>query len=98
MATKKSSGSVVYSVLFYLFFIFFLLFLPKSFFSRIPPECQTVWIQIRLNILSGQTWIQTFEKAISADDICRQRVKVWGGGAQSLISILQLLEIANFIL
>ena len=27
--------------------------------SGLPSECQTVWIQIRLNILSGLIWVQT---------------------------------------
>ena len=27
--------------------------------SGIPPECQTVWIQIRPSILSGLVWVQT---------------------------------------
>ena len=46
------------------FFVFF--FLPVDFFqnlliilSRIPSECQTVWIQIRPNILSGLIGVQT---------------------------------------
>ena len=38
-------------------------FLSKSTFlkilSRIPSECQTVWIQIRPNFLSGLIWAQT---------------------------------------
>ena len=31
----------------------------KVFFSRIPPECQTVRIQIRPNVLLGLIWVQT---------------------------------------
>ena len=29
------------------------------FFSGMPSECQTVWMQIRLNVLSGLIWVQT---------------------------------------
>ena len=42
-------------------FVQFLLF--ADFFRKVlsgtPPECQTVWIQIRPNILSGLVWVQT---------------------------------------
>ena len=31
----------------------------KKILSGIPSECQTVWIQIRLDILSGLIWVQT---------------------------------------
>ena len=31
--------------------------------SGIPTECQTVWIQIRPDILSGQIWVQTVCKS-----------------------------------
>ena len=30
--------------------------------SGIPPECQTVWIQIRPTILLGLIWVQTVYK------------------------------------
>ena len=41
-----------------------LIFFQKFFFFRkilsgIPSECQTVWIQIRPNILLGLIWVQT---------------------------------------
>ena len=43
-------------------------FCSKSFFFRktlsgIPSECQTVWIQIRPDILSGLIWVQTVCKS-----------------------------------
>ena len=31
--------------------------------SGIPPECQTVWIQIRPDILSGLVWVKTVCKS-----------------------------------
>ena len=31
----------------------------RNIFSGIPSECQTVWIQIRPDVLSGLVWIQT---------------------------------------
>ena len=31
----------------------------KKILSGIPSECQTVWIHIRPNILSGMIWVQT---------------------------------------
>ena len=46
-------------------------------FSGIPSECQTVWIQIRPDILSGLIWFQLTAclKVISrSDDASRQRV------------------------
>ena len=45
-------------------------------FSGIPSECQTVWIQIRPDILSGLIWFQTIcPKVISrSDGASRQRV------------------------
>ena len=36
-------------------------------------EYQTFWIQIRPNILSGLTWVQTVLQRLSADVIGRQR-------------------------
>ena len=33
--------------------------------SGIASECQRVWIQIRLNILLGLTWVQTVCRSIS---------------------------------
>ena len=30
-----------------------------NFFRKILSDCQTVWIQIRSNLLSGMVWIQT---------------------------------------
>ena len=50
-------SSCLWHFLFMLFFFvcwFFLLF-----FSRIPSVCQTVWIQIRPDILSGLIWVHT---------------------------------------
>ena len=38
----------------------------------IPPECQTVWIQIRPNILSGLIWVQTVCKCYQqTTQVCR---------------------------
>ena len=31
----------------------------KNIISGIPSECQTLWIQIRPDILSGLKWVQT---------------------------------------
>ena len=31
----------------------------RNLISRIPSDCQTVWIQIRPDVLSGQIWVQT---------------------------------------
>ena len=37
----------------------------RKIFSEIPSECQIVWIQLRLDILSGLIWVQTACKGIS---------------------------------
>ena len=42
--------------------------------SKIRSEWQTVWIQIRPDILSGLIWIQNVCKKLSADDTSRQIV------------------------
>ena len=31
----------------------------EKFFQEIPSECQTVWIRIWTNVLSGLIWVQT---------------------------------------
>ena len=52
-------------------------FCPKSnfgkFISSFPSECQTVWIQIRPDVLLGLICVETVRK-LSADDICRSKV------------------------
>ena len=45
----------------------------RKIHSGIPSECQTVWIQIRPDVLSGLIWFQTVCKKLSADDTRRQR-------------------------
>ena len=40
-------------------------FLQNHFFQEIPSECQTVWIQVRADILSGLIWVQTVCKGNS---------------------------------
>ena len=42
--------------------------------SGIPSECQTVWIQIRLDVLSGLIWCPNCLQGLSADDSSRQIV------------------------
>ena len=53
----------VFCFCFFFFFILFIyLFFVCLFFfilKGIPSECQTVWIQIRSDVLSGLIWIQT---------------------------------------
>ena len=39
--------------------IFFTINFFKKFFQELPSECQTDWIQIRSDILSGLIWVQT---------------------------------------
>ena len=41
-----------------LWFVFLNHFFEKNI-SGIPSECQTVWVQIRPDILSGLVWVQT---------------------------------------
>ena len=45
------------------FLVIFEFFLKINFFKKnlsgIPLECQTVWIQIRLDVLMGLIWIKT---------------------------------------
>ena len=43
------------------FFFFFSIFFSNNL-SGIPSECQTVWIQIRRDVLSGLIWVQTICK------------------------------------
>ena len=49
------------------FFIVWIFYLKTEFFKKnllgIPSEYQTVWIQIRPDILSGLIWVQTVCKA-----------------------------------
>ena len=35
----------------------------QKIISRIPSQCQTVWIQIKPDILSGLIWVQTICKS-----------------------------------
>ena len=61
------------------FFVVCLLFSKTFFFPKIlsgvPSECQTVWIQIRPDILSGLIWVQTVCKRYQfAKDISYQTV------------------------
>ena len=39
----------------------------ENFFKETPSECQTVWIQIRADILMGLFWVQTVCKGVSAN-------------------------------
>ena len=43
----------------YFYFIIFLINFFKKNLSGMPSECQTVWIQIRPDVLSGLIWVQT---------------------------------------
>ena len=45
-----------------------------KFISGLTLECQTVWIQIRPDKMSGLTWFQTVCKGYQADDTSRQRI------------------------
>ena len=44
------------------FFLFSLINFFQKNLSGIPSECQTVWIQIRSDVLSGLIWVQTVSK------------------------------------
>ena len=46
----------------------------QKILSGIPSECQTDWIQIRPDILSGLIWVQSVSKVMSRRT-SRQRVK-----------------------
>ena len=48
---------------FFMLFCHQLIFLKKISFPGIPLECQTVWIQIRTDIMSVLIWIQIVCKA-----------------------------------
>ena len=51
---------LVFCMLFCSLVIFFKInFFFEKILSGIPLECQTVWIQIRPDILSGLVWVQT---------------------------------------
>ena len=50
---------VFYEKLFCRLLIFFQNQLFQKILSGIPPECQTDWIQIRPEVLSGLIWVQT---------------------------------------
>ena len=60
-------------------FLLSAVFIQNQFFRKIlsviPSECQTVWIQIRPDILSGLIWVQTVLQRLSADNARRHRVK-----------------------
>ena len=61
-------------------FVFKIIFFEK-FPSGMPPECQTLWVQIRPNILPGLIWVQ-------ADKTCKKKVKVGNGVARLLKKLL----------
>ena len=44
--------------------------------SGIPSECQMLWIQIRLDILSGHMGLNCLER-LSAEDTCLQRINIF---------------------
>ena len=46
----------------------------QKLISGIPSECQTVWIQIRPDKLSGLIWVHFLLLSLSADNTSRQRV------------------------
>ena len=46
----------------------------KKNLSQIPSKCQTVWIQIRPDVLSGPDRDPICLQRLSADDTSRQRV------------------------
>ena len=48
-----------FTFLFYRLLIFFKINFFKKFLSGIPSDCQTVWNQIRPDIMSGLIWSQT---------------------------------------
>ena len=48
-----------FSQFFFRLLIFFKIDFYKKMISRIPSECQTFWIQIRPNVMSGLIWVQT---------------------------------------
>ena len=45
--------------------------------SGIPSECQTVWIQIRPNTLSGRIWVQTVCKGYQQTTLVGKELKTW---------------------
>ena len=57
----------------------------RKILSGIPSECQTVWIQIRPNILSGLIWVQT---------VCKDYQQMTQRGKE-LISLLTT-QLASF--
>ena len=51
----------------------------RKILSEIPSECQSVWNQIRFNILSGLIWVQTVcksyqEMALVGKDFRREKL------------------------
>ena len=67
-------------MLFRLLWIFFRLTFFTKNLSGIPSECQTVWIQIRPNVLSGLIWVQTVCRCyqqMTKVATSGERVKYW---------------------
>ena len=51
----------------------------EKFFQELPLECQTVWILIRPDILSGLIWVQSVSKSYQQMTQCLQEqpVRLW---------------------
>ena len=56
----------------------------RKILSRIPSECQIVWIQIRPDILSGLIWVQT---------VCKGYQQTTLGGKESYMNLTLLLSL-----
>ena len=58
------------------------LFSKSYYFFEIPPECQTIWIHIRPDILSGLIWVQSvckgYQQTIPVDKELRIKLS-WAG-------------------
>ena len=63
----------------------------QKILSGIPPECQTAWIQIRPNMMSGLIWVQTVCKGYQ-QTILEDKRRVYA----KLISQCTLIYIPSF--
>ena len=67
---------------------FFKIFFFEKNISDIPSECQTVWIQVRTDILLGLIWVQTVCKGYKQTKLVDEEIKK--GGIVLILFVLML--------
>ena len=71
------------------FILFCRLLIFSFFFSGIPLECQTDWMQIRPNVMSGLIWVQT---------VCKSYQQKTPGDKDVKLQNLRYMKVLNYII